>query len=60
MPLSLLNHFALALLAQDTRIPTSARSIGYCVIWVCISSISSSFSIGGVLWWTLVLAFLVH
>jgi hypothetical protein len=60
MPLTLLNHSALALFAQDTRIPTSARSIGFCVIWVCISSSSSSFSIGGVLWWTLVLAFLVH
>ena len=38
MPLSLLNHSALALFAQRTRIPTSARSIGICVIWVCISS----------------------
>ena len=33
---------ALALFAQRTRIPTSARSIGFCVIWVCISSSSSS------------------
>ena len=39
MPLSLLNHSALALFAQRTRIPTSARSIGFCAIWVCISSI---------------------
>jgi len=38
MPLSLLNHPALALFAQRTRIPTSARSIGFCAIWVCISS----------------------
>jgi hypothetical protein len=36
MPISLLNHSALALFAQRTRIPTSARSIGFCVIWVCI------------------------
>jgi len=42
MPLSLLNHSALALFTQRTRIPTSARSIGFCVIWVCISSDSSS------------------
>ena len=42
MPLSLLNHSALALFAQRTRIPTSARSIGFCAIWVCISSSSSS------------------
>jgi hypothetical protein len=41
MPLSLLNHSALALFAQRTCIPTSAR-IGFCVIWVCISSSSSS------------------
>ena len=34
-------HPALALFAQRTRIPTSARSIGFCVIWVCISSSSS-------------------
>ena len=42
MPLPLLNHSALALFAQRTRIPTSARSIGFCAIWVCISSSSSS------------------
>jgi len=42
MPLSLLNHSALALFAQRTRIPTSSRSIGFCAIWVCISSSSSS------------------
>jgi len=42
MPLPLLIHPALALFAQRTRIPTSARSIGFCVIWVCISSSSSS------------------
>jgi hypothetical protein len=42
MPLSLLNHSALALFAQRTRIPTSARSTGFCAIWVCISSSSSS------------------
>jgi len=41
-PLSLLNYSALALFAQRTRIPTSARSIGFCAIWVCISSSSSS------------------
>jgi len=35
-------HSALALFAQRTRIPTSARTIGFCVIWVCISSSSSS------------------
>ena len=40
MPLSHLNHSALALFAQRTRIPTSARSIGFCAIWVCISSSS--------------------
>ena len=40
MPLSLLNHSALVLFAQRTRIPTSARSIGFCAIWVCISSSS--------------------
>ena len=39
---SLLNHSALVLFAQSTRIPTSARSIGFCAIWVCISSSSSS------------------
>ena len=43
MPLSLLNHSALALFAQRTHIPASARSIGFCAIWVCISSSSSSF-----------------
>ena len=32
MPLSLLNHSVLALFAQRTRIPTSARSIGFCAI----------------------------
>ena len=37
-----MNHSTLALFAQRTRIPTSARSIGFCVIWVCISSSSSS------------------
>ena len=42
MPLPLLIHPAHALFAQRTRIPTSARSIGFCVIWVCISSSSSS------------------
>ena len=41
MPLPLMNHCALALFAQRTRIPTSARSIGFCVIWVCIDSSSS-------------------
>jgi len=46
MPLSLLNHSALALFAQRTRIPTSARSIGFCAIWVCISSSSSLIMIG--------------
>ena len=45
MPLSLVNHSALALFAQCTRVPTSAHSIGVCVIWVCISSSSSSSSI---------------
>jgi len=40
MPLPLMIHSALALFAQRTRIPTSARSIGFCVIWVCISSSS--------------------
>jgi hypothetical protein len=48
MPLSLLNHSALALFAQRTRIPTSARSIGFCVIWVCISSSSSACIPGGI------------
>ena len=42
MPLPLIIHSALALFAQRTRIPTTARSIGFCVIWVCISSSSSS------------------
>jgi len=42
MPLPLMIHPTLALFAQRTRIPTSARSIGFCVIWVCISSSSSS------------------
>jgi len=32
----------LACFAQRTRIPTSARSTGFCAIWVCISSSSSS------------------
>jgi len=41
-PLPLMMHSALVLFAQRTRIPTSARSIGFCVIWVCISSSSSS------------------
>ena len=40
MPLPLLSHTALALFAQRTRIPASARSTGFCVIWVCISSSS--------------------
>jgi hypothetical protein len=39
MPLSLLNHSALALFAQRTRI--SARSTRFCAIWVCISPSSS-------------------
>jgi len=47
MPLSLLNHSALALFAQRTRIPTYARSIGFCAIWVCISSSSRNFPIVG-------------
>ena len=42
MPLPLMNHSALALFAQRTRNPTPARSIGFCVIWVCTSSSSSS------------------
>jgi len=42
MPLPLLNHSTLALFAQRTRILTSARSIGFYVIWVCISPSSSS------------------
>ena len=40
MPLSLLNHSTLALFAQRTRIPATARSIGFCAIWVCFSSSS--------------------
>ena len=44
LPLSLLNHSALALFAQRTRIPTSARDIGFCAIWVCISSSSTNFN----------------
>jgi len=32
----------LLMFAQHTRISTSARSVGFCVIWVCISSSSSS------------------
>ena len=43
MPLPLLNHSARALFAQGTRIPPSARSIGFCVIWVCNSSSSIPF-----------------
>ena len=39
-----MDHSALALFAQRTRIATSARSIGFCVVWVCISSSSSSAS----------------
>ena len=48
MPLSLLYHSALALFAQRTRIPTSARSIGFCAIWVCISSSSILYTIRAV------------
>jgi len=33
-------------LARNARAYTSARSIGFCVIWVCISSSSSSIRIG--------------
>jgi len=40
-PGTLINHSALALFAQRTPIPSSSRSIGFCVIWVCISSTSS-------------------
>ena len=29
-------------LARNARAYTSARSIGFCVIWICISSSSSS------------------
>ena len=43
MPLPLMIHSALALFAQRSCIPTSARSIGFCVIWVCISSSSLCF-----------------
>ena len=32
----------LGMFAQRTRIPTSGRSIGFCAIWVCMSSSSSS------------------
>ena len=42
MPLPLMNDSALVLFAQRTRIPTSARSIGFCVIWVFSISASSS------------------
>ena len=42
LPLSLLNHSALALFAQRTRIPTYSRIIGFCAIWVCVSSSSLS------------------
>jgi len=44
MSLPLMIHSALVLFAQRTRIPTSARSIGFFVILVCISSSSSSSS----------------
>jgi len=37
-----MNHSEFALFAQHTRIPTSPRIICFCVIWVCISSSSSS------------------
>ena len=47
MPLSLLNHSAVALFVQRTRIPTSPRCIGFCAIWVYISSSSSSRGGGG-------------
>ena len=40
MPLPLSSYSILVCFAQRTRIPTSARSIGFCVIWVCISSSS--------------------
>ena len=40
-------HSAHALLAQRTRIPTSACSIGFCVFSVCINSSSSSSSSKG-------------
>jgi len=42
MLLPFMNHSALAVFAQRTRIPISARSTGFCVIWVCISSSSTS------------------
>ena len=42
MPLPLSSYLILACFAQRTRIPTSARSIGFCVIWVCISSSSNT------------------
>ena len=45
MPLPFLNYSALALFAQRTRIPTSSRCIGFCVIWVCISLSSSSYRV---------------
>ena len=32
MPFSLVNHSAIALFAQRTRVPTSSRSIGFCAI----------------------------
>jgi hypothetical protein len=35
------------LFAQRTRIPTSARSIGFCAIWVCISSSSNTLTTTG-------------
>ena len=34
MPLPLSSYSLLACFAQRTRIPTSSRSIGFCVIWV--------------------------
>jgi len=43
-PHPLMYHSLLALFAQRTHVPTSSRSIGFCVIWVCISSSSSSSS----------------
>ena len=46
MPFSLVNHSAIALFAQRTRVPTSARSIGFCAIWVCISSSSREGPLG--------------
>ena len=41
------NHPALALFAQRTRIPTSARSIGSSGIWDCLSSSTSSYMLQG-------------